>query len=100
MVEKLKNEVGSLKKEIEEKDKEIENLKNRLAFLENQVLSKNKKIFGPSSEKIDSNQLNFFNEVEKDSNVKLDEPTVEEITYKRNKPSKNKQDNFSNLEII
>ena len=96
------NDVNSLKKELELKYKEIESLKNRLAFLENQSINKNRKIFGKSSEKIDQDQLSFFNEAEQNSNSKINEPMVEEITYKRNKPSKNStmKDNLSNLEVI
>lgn len=95
-------DINSLKQELELKNKEIEDLKNRLAFLENQIVNKNRKLFGKSSEQIDQNQLNFFNEAEKNSNSKISEPTVEEITYKRNKPSKNStmKDNLSNLEVV
>ncbi|GAA6310072.1 hypothetical protein [Intestinibacter bartlettii] len=41
-------------------------------------------------------------ELSQNSNSKINEPTVEEITYKRNKPSKNStmKDNLSNLEVI
>ena len=62
--------VDLLEKEIELKNKEIEDLKNRISFLENQILNKNRKIFGKSSEKIDSNQLNFFDEAESNLNAK------------------------------
>lgn len=96
------NDINLLKKELELKNKEIESLKNRLDFLENQIINKNRKIFGKSSEKVDQNQLSFFNEAEQNSNSKINEPTVEEITYKRNKPSKNStmKDNLSNLEVV
>lgn len=95
-------DINSLKQELELKNKEIEDLKNRLAFLENQIINKNRKLFGKSSEQIDQNQLNFFNEAEQNSNSKISEPTVEEITYKRNKPSKKgtMKDNLSNLEVV
>lgn len=46
------------------------------------VFNKNKKIFGASNEKVDSNQLSLFDEAEKNSDVKLAEPKLEEITYK------------------
>lgn len=49
------------------------------------VFNKNKKIFGASSEKVDSNQLSLFDEAEKNSDVKVSEPKLEEITYKRKK---------------
>ena len=44
-------------------------------------------IFGKSSEQLDSNQLSLFDEAEKNSNSTANEPTIEEITYKRNKSS-------------
>ena len=78
-------DINSLKQELALKNNEIEEIKNRLAFLENQIINKNRKLFGKSSEQIDQNQLNFFNEAEKNSNSKISEPTVEEITYKRAK---------------
>lgn len=100
--EVTKNLILSMEKELESKDKEIDNLKNELEFLKAQLVNKNKKIFGQSSEKVDSNQLSLFNEAEKESNLKQAEPTIEEIVYTRNKPSKNtgKKDNLSNLEIV
>ena len=85
---------------VEEMEKEIENLKNELEFLKGIISNKNKKIFGASSEKVDADQLCFFNEAEKHSDSKVEEPTVEEITYKRAKKSNNigKKDNLANLE--
>ena len=82
------------------KNKEIENLKNELEFLKGIISNKNKKIFGASSEKVDADQLCFFNEAEKHSDSKIEEPTVEEITYKRAKKRNNigKKDNLANLE--
>jgi len=67
------------------KDIEINNLKNELAYLKGIIANRNKKLFGVSSEKIDTNQLSFFNEAEKHTDSKVKEPTLEEITYKRAK---------------
>ena len=49
---------------------------------------------------MNADQLCFFNEAEKHSDSKVEEPTVEEITYKRAKKSNNigKKDNLANLE--
>ena len=96
----LIEKVEKMEKEIDSKNKEIENLKNELEFLKGIILNKNKKIFGASSEKVDADQLCFFNEAEKHSDSKVEEPTVEEITYKRAKKSNNigKKDNLANLE--
>lgn len=88
--------------EIKSKDKEINELKNQLAYLQGQILNKNRKIFGKSSEQVDSNQISIFDEAEKNSNPKIEEPTIEEVVYKRAKPSKNtgKKDNLANLERV
>ena len=99
-VEEMEKEIDSKNKEIDSKNKERENLKNELEFLKGIISNKNKKIFGASSEKVDADQLCFFNEAEKHSDSKVEEPTVEEITYKRAKKSNNigKKDNLANLE--
>lgn len=101
-IEAKDNEIKSKDNEIKSKDKEIENLKNELAYLKHQILNKNRKIFGSSSEQVNPMQISFFDEAENNSNLKIDEPTIEEITYKRSKPSKNtgKKDNLANLEKV
>ena len=98
----MEEELKIKNKEIESKEKEITHLKNELEYLRNQILNKNRKIFGASSERVDSSQLSFFDEAESHSNLKEAEPTIEEITYKRKKPSKNigKKDNLANLEKV
>jgi transposase len=99
--EKTKEIISKMEKEIESKNNEIRDLKNELAFLKNQVLNKNKKIFGKSSEQLDSEQLSLFDEAEKYSDYKAAEPTMEEITYKRKKSSYvGKKDNLANLERV
>lgn len=101
-VEEMEKEINEKDKELDSKNKEIENLKNELEFLKGIISNKNKKIFGASSEQVDANQLCFFNEAEKHSDSKVEEPTVEEITYKRAKKSTNsgKKDNLANLERV
>jgi transposase len=100
--EKTKVIIYKMEKEIESKDKEIRDLKNELAFLKNQVLNKNKKIFGKSSEQLDSDQISLFDEAEKYCDTKMAEPTIEEIIYKRKKASSyvGKKDNLANLERV
>ncbi|MGL4655483.1 MAG: IS66 family transposase, partial [Sarcina sp.] len=89
-------------KEISKKDKEIQELKNEIALLKGVLSNSNRKIFGKSSEQIDLNQLSLFNEAEKHSDLKVEEPTVEEITYKRAKKhsSTGKKDNLAALETV
>ncbi|MGL5150424.1 MAG: transposase, partial [Clostridium sp.] len=87
--------------EIEEKTTEINKLKNELEYLRNQLLNKNRKLFGSTTEQVNSDQISFFNEAEKNSNSKLVEPQIEEITYKRKKSSVNgKKDNLATLERV
>jgi transposase len=102
IISKMEKELQSKEKEIESKNKEINDLKNQLAFLQNQVLNKNKKIFGKSSEQLDSNQMSFFDEAEKHSDAKAEEPTIEQIIYNRKKPSSyvGKKDNLANLDRV
>ncbi|MEG1254883.1 IS66 family transposase [Clostridium sp.] len=66
------------------------------------MLNKNRKIFGQSSEQVDSSQISIFDEAEKNSDPKLPEPEIEEVVYQRVKPSKNigKKDNLANLERV
>lgn len=100
--EKTKLLICKMEKELEAKDNEIKELKSKLAYLENQIVNKNRKIFGSSSEQVDCNQLSLFDEAEKNSNLKAEEPTIEEITYRRKKASTNigKKDNLANLERV
>lgn len=95
LIEKMENEIN-------EKDEEIRKLKNELEFLKGVISNKNRKIFGVSSEQVDINQLSLFNEAEKFSDPSSEEPTLEEITYKRTKKSNyiGKKDNLANLERV
>ena len=101
-VELMEEEINNNKAELSAKDKEIKDLKNELAFLKGVISNRNRKIFGASSEQVDVNQLSFFNEAEKFSDSKVEEPTLEEITYKRAKKNNytGKKDNLANLERV
>ena len=102
LIEKMEYEINEKNKELSSKDQEIKNLKNELEFLKSQLLNKNRKIFGTSSEQVDVNQLSLFNEAEKFSDSNVEEPTLEEITYKRAKKNNyiGKKDNLANLERV
>lgn len=91
-----------MEKVIKDKDSEIENLKNQLAFLKGQILNKNRKFFGQSSEQESGDQLSFFNEAEKDSDSKISEPDIETVTYSRKKSVSHngKKDNTANLKRV
>ena len=65
---------------------QIEELTAKLNWYEEQFRLSQQKRFGTSSEKTDIDQLSFlFDEAEKESDLKIIEPTVEEIIYKRKK---------------
>ena len=100
LIEKMEAEINKKDKQLNSKDREIQNLKNELDYLKAVLANRNKKIFGASSEKVDPNQLSLFNEAEKHSDSKVEEPTLEEITYKRAKKNNTtgKKDNLANLE--
>ena len=102
LILKMEKEIEARDKELVSKDQEINELKNQLAFLKGQILNKNRKIFGTSSEQMDSSQLSLFDEAEKYSDIKIDEPIIEEIIYTRKKPANHvgKKDNLANLEKI
>ena len=100
--DKTKLLILKMQKELKSKDAEINELKNQLAFLKNQLLNKNRKLFGKSSEQANENQMSFFNEAEKNSDTRVPEPELEEISYTRKKPSSytGKKDNLSTLERV
>ena len=99
-INKRDEQLSSKDKQLDSKEKEIQQLKNEIEFLKGVISNRNKKIFGKSSEQVDSIQLSLFNEAEKHSDSKVEEPTLEEITYKRAKKNNTtgKKDNLANLE--
>lgn len=101
-VENMENEINEKDKELSSKDEEIRKLKNELDFLKGIISNRNRKIFGVSSEQVDVNQLSLFNEPERFSDSKVEEPALEEITYKRAKKNNyiGKKDNLANLERV
>lgn len=83
IVSKMEKVIENKNSEIQSKNKEIEDLKNQLAFLKGQIINKNRKMFGKSSEQVNEDQLCFFNEAEKNSDLKMAEPEIESISYSR-----------------
>ncbi|SHH92479.1 hypothetical protein [Clostridium grantii] len=94
----MEEAIDKKNKQLSSKENEIQQLKNEIEFLKRVISNKNRKIFGTSSEQVDVNQLSLFNEAEKFSDSKVEEPTLEEITYKRAKKSNytGKKDNLAN----
>ena len=77
----------------------IEELTAKLTWYEEQFRLSKQKLFGVSSEQTDSNQLSIFNEAEKESRPNIEEPTVEEITYKRKKSKGLNKQSFEDLPV-
>ena len=88
--ENLKQENSSLKTILAEREAEINLLKEAMRL-------SREKMFGLSSEKTPDGQLSlgFFDEAEKESNLKAEEPTVERVTKKKRT---SRTDNLCHLE--
>jgi len=89
----LENENTKLKLEMEE-------LSAKLTWYEEQFRLAAHKKYGPSSEKTDDGEpLSAFNEAEKEARATLDEPELEEITYKRSRARKPTGERFAGLPV-
>lgn len=66
-------------------EQKIAELNAKVKWYEEQIRLMNQKKFGASSEKTCPEEISLFNEVEDISNSKLEEPTIETITYQRKK---------------
>ena len=77
--------IEQLNAEILKQNQQIAELNAKLKWYEEQFRLSREKQFGASSEKTDPEQINLFNESEDSADPKLEEPTVETITYQRRK---------------
>ncbi|MCT4592944.1 MAG: IS66 family transposase [Anaeromicrobium sp.] len=101
LIDRLNSEIESKENELDSKDARIKSLEQENAVLKGIIKNNNKKIYGNSSEKIDSDQLSIFNEAEASGDLKTEEPAIEEITYTRKKSSKKtKDESFEGLETV
>lgn len=82
-----------------ELEKQNEVLQAKLKWLEEQFRLSQQKKFGASSEQTNPDQLalSLFNEAEMTANEKVEEPTVETITYRRKKRSGQREAMLENL---
>lgn len=100
---KKPNIVDENKQNLEDKcarqEQQIEELSAKLKWYEEQFRLGQQQRFGSSSEKSSSEQLNLFNEAEKEADSKVAEPTVEEITYKRRKTKGKNNKMFEDLPV-
>lgn len=78
---------------------QVEELQAKLNWYEEQYRLSQQKRFGASSEKTNAEQLSFFDEAEQETNPKAEDPTVEEITYKRRKRKGSNNQAFEDLPI-
>lgn len=78
---------------------QIEELTARLNWYEEQFKLSQQKRFGASSEQTTSDQLSIFNEAEKESRPEKEEPTIEEITYKRKRKKGLNKNSFDDLPV-
>lgn len=105
--------VKNLEKQLHNTAETLEVLQNKCAVLEHENqeltakvkwyeeqfrLSQNRR-FGASSEKTSPEQLSFFNEAEKATRPKAEEPKVEEIIYKRRKARGLNKDTMADLPV-
>jgi|GEM_PF-613431 len=86
-----KENIHELKDKCARLEQEKEELSARLNWYEEQFRLSKQKQFGSSSEKTDDNKRRLFDEAEVEADPKAEEPTVEEITYRRRK-GKTKKD--------
>lgn len=91
-IETLENENHFLKHKIEEQDAKLKAYEEQIRLLTHQK-------FGSSSEKVIDGQISLFNEAEKESAKKMDEPDFEEITYNRRKGRSKTRKKYENLEV-
>ena len=78
---------------------QIEELTAKLNWYEEQFRLNQERRFGKSSEKTDPDQLSIFNEAEKESRDEKEEPTIEEITYKRRRKKGLNKKSFEDLPV-
>lgn len=102
------NQINDFKQrcvELEEQNtqliKQNSELAARLSWLEEQFRLNQQRMFGSSSEKTISNsdQLELFNELEKEAQIDLEEPTLETITYNRKKKTGTREKLLKNLPV-
>jgi len=85
MQENVTQTIEQLNDTILNQEQKIAELNAKVKWYEEQFRLSRQQQFGASSEKTTPEQINLFNEAEDSANSKLEEPTVETITYQRKK---------------
>lgn len=81
----------------EKLEMENEELEAELKWYKEQFRLSQQQRFGSSSEKTNPDQISLFNEAEVTADSTVDEPTVEQITYKRKKQRGQREQKLENL---
>lgn len=82
-----------------QQEQQIEELSAKVKWYEELFRINQSKRFGASSEKTPEDQLSFFNEAEKTARTQVEEPSVEEITYKRKRSKGLNKESFADLPV-
>ena len=98
-IKKLEENVKRLEATCELQKAHIEMLEQKLEWFMEQIKLSQHKLFGSSSEQSQYDQTNIFNEAEKEADVCVIEPELEEITYKRKKRIGKKDEMLSVLPV-
>ncbi len=88
----LTDENHILKHEVEEKDAKIKAYEEQIRLLTHQK-------FSSSRDQVADGQLSLFNEAEKESAKKIDEPDIDKITSNRRKGYSKTRKKYENLEV-
>ncbi len=93
------NSFESLQNKCSQLEHQIEELTVKVKWYEEQFRLSQIKKFGSSSEKTEADQLDFFNEAEKNERPQKEEPELEEIIYKRKKTKGLNKSSMANLPV-
>jgi len=80
-------------------EQKIQELEAKVHFYEEQFRLNQHRRFGTSSEKSTLDQIDFFNEPEQATDAKAEEPTFEEINYKRRKAQGKREADLKDLPV-
>jgi len=95
----LEEENTALEQENTSLKKEKEALEAKVKFYEEQIRLSQAQKYGASSEKSDADQISFFNEAEKLSAQKSEEPETETILYNRKKGKSKSKKTYDDLPV-
>lgn len=95
----IEEELHTLQNKYALLEQNYEELTAKLNWYEEQFRLSQQKRFGASSEQTHPDQLSIFNEAEKESRPEKEDPTIEEITYKRKRSKGLNKKSFDDLPV-